>query len=535
MSDNSKTPRNKRLSNGPGASSADKYPEDSPTRLRHPPRFPAAMQNQRRRRAQPQQQVELRVDDTQAWPSLGEVSMQTRSQRRRAAHAARSSSASTSGSDTQQPPVSQQPDAATLSPEQRDLVEVQVEAYRQSLLQQHTPTRRMSVPERNLFQPRLAPYSAHQQSPAQQGSSQQYTHQHAEQPVREPRPEMASTGPLFASNMIAGVMAAQQQHQLTTQQQQQQALPFRAFGPGQNSAYNFDRLAASQQAERVATLAQLHSAFIEPQNTYAHSILTKNSGHESYGVKPGAYADYSSFQGSSAPTDAPAAVSRFSQPTTGGLNPSAQGFHPQPESSPSVNAPRGQITAAYPSVFDTEAGWNTQADPSIPASVPRRQINSAYLPVLDAAAGPSTHTEVPALHGQINPAILDTGADALSTPTNTRAPATEARTTEPAFTAADFETSPPPSPSQALPDLMSGSVHNSLDPDTRPLTLSQQSGTRYGIEIGGLGISTLGTSDRTNWLSSPWNQPGQQSNSRVRPLGWEWATQNDSGTRSDRN
>ncbi|KAL5406788.1 hypothetical protein PMIN03_007584 [Paraphaeosphaeria minitans] len=555
MSDNSKTPRNKRLSNGPGASSADRYPEDSPTRLRHPPpRFPAAMQNQRRRRAQPQQQEELRVADAQVWPSLGEANTQTRNQRRQATRAARSASASTSGSDTQGLAVFQQSNAVALSPEQRDLVDSQVEAYRQNLLQQHTPTRRMSVPERKLFQPRPTSYSVDQQSSAQQDSSQQYTHQQLEQQVRDAQPEMASTGPPFASESIAGLVAAQQQQQLTTQQQQQ-ASPFRTFVPGQTSAYNFDRLAASQQAQReataaqlrsafhetqahraapvsqsTATVAQLHSTFIEP--TYAQFAFNGDRGHQSYGLQPGAHADYSSSYGYNAPMEAPAAVPRFAQPTAGSLDPSAQGFHPQPGASNSANASRGQINLAFLSAFG-EAGRNAQADLPIAAPVPRGQINRAYLPILDASAGPSTNTETSVAKGQINPAYLpvfDTGAVAPSTHTDPHAPVTEATNAEPAWSAADYDLSPPPSPSQALPDLMNPSASGALRPDNRPLDLSQQTGARYGIEVGGLGSSILGTSDRTNWLPSPWNQPSHQRNSRAQPLGWEWLEQSSKGT-----
>ncbi|KAK7192572.1 hypothetical protein DPSP01_006511 [Paraphaeosphaeria sporulosa] len=557
MSDNSKTPRNKRLSNGPGASSADKYPEDSPTRLRHPPpRFPAAMQNQRRHRAQPQQQKELRVDDMNAWPSLGEVNTQTRNQRRRATRTARSASTSTSGSDTQELMVSQHPNAAALSPEQQDLVESQVEAYRQSLLQKHTPIRTMSVPERKLFQLRPAPYSADQQGSAQHGSSQQYTQQQPEKQVRESRSEMASVGPPFASESLAGLLAAQQQQQLTTQEQQQ-ASPFRTFVPGQNSACNFDRLAASQQAQREATaaqlrsafhemqahraapvsqctttIAQLHSTFIEP--TYGQPILTGTGyqGHQSYGLQPGAYADYSSLYGHNAPTDTPAAVSRLSQPMTGSLNPSAQGFHPQPEASTSANALRGQIDPTSLPVFGTETGRSSQNDPPIAAPVPRGQTSRYYLPVLDTAARTSAHTEASAIHGRINPAYLpvfDTGVEASSTHTDAQAPATE-----PAWSAADYDVSPPPSLSQALPDLLNPSASGALRPDNRSLSLSQQTGARYGIEIGGLGSSLLGTSDRTNWLPSPWNQPGQQRNTRVQPLGWEWLEQRGQWTREDR-
>lgn len=547
MSDNSKTPRNKRLSNGPGASFADKYPEDSPTRLRQPPpRFPIAMQNQRRRRAHTQaqahmhsqasQHVELRVGDTQAWPSLGEANSQMSNQQRRAAHAARSSSASPTPSD------SQQIDALELSPEQRQLVESQVEAFRRNLLQQHTPTRGASVPERNLFQ--------------------------REQQARESPADLAATGPVFAPESIAGLMAAQQQQQLTTQNQQQGS-PFRTFVPGQNSAYNFDSLAASQQAQREATAAQLHSAFTDSQPhrsapvsqstatvaqlhntfiepTYAQPTSTGARGQHNYGFQPGSLADYLSFSRHNALAETSATTSNLSQPMTGVLNPSAQGFRPQPEASTSSSARRGQINPSLLPFFNTGAAHNTQTSLAIAAPTPRAQASQYYLPGL-TATGSSSQIGASAAHGEINPAYLpvfNTSTEPRSTPTAVRAaaplrpaapiPIVEPTPPELTWSAADYDVSPPPSPTQALPDLLNPTRRGALSPDPRPLTAHQQTGAHYGLEIGGMGSSLLGTSDRTNWLPSPWNQPGQQRSERVQPLGWEWLEERGRGARGDR-
>jgi hypothetical protein len=618
MSDNSKTPRNKRLSNGPGASPADKFPEDSPTRVRGPPRFPAAM----RRQQGPQQQAALRVEDTITWPSLGEATRLTRNQRRRNNRVARDSSTSTSGSETamaQERRVSQQPDASALSPEQQNRVEAEVEAFRQRLLQQHTPTRRMSVPERSPFQPRPAPYSPFQPGLAQQSSSQLFPRQSAQQQVHASRPEMAATRPPFVAQTPVGHVAAQQQQQLTTQQQQQ-ASPFRAAGPALNQAYNFDRLSASQQAQREATVAQLHSAFFEP-STYGPTTSAANTGYQIYGAYPGPYADQVSLRGQNAPTEPSATMRRFSQPTTPGLNPSAQGFHPRPEASTIASAPRERVNPAYLPVFDTGTeGRSTHTD----APAPHEQINPAYLPVYNTGTegrstqtktpargqisttylpgfgtgteGGSTHTDAPASHGQVNPAYLpvfDTSAEGRSVHTGAPAPrgqinpaylpvfdtsagdsthagapapqgqinpvhfpvfntnagrstdtgtsATETSTTEPSFTPADYETSPPPSPSASMLGIVDQHTSDSLRPDNRPLTLSQQTGTHYGIEIGAIGVSSLGTSDRTLWMPSPWNRPSQQSDSCVRRpheyeswRGWEWATEKGRGKDDDK-
>ncbi|KAJ4351646.1 uncharacterized protein N0V89_006989 [Didymosphaeria variabile] len=529
MSDNSTTPRNKRLSNGPGPSSADKYPEDSPTRLRHPPRFPTAMRGGRRH-DQPrrlQQQAELHVEDTEAWPTPGAASKQSRSERRKASRSlstvrpARSSSTSTSDSETAmaQQLVSSQPDTDALSPEQRDVIEAEVIAYRQRLLQQHTPTRirpeqqpqstyrAMSVPERNLFQPRPAPYSAYQAVSAQQGSAQRYNQQHADQQTHESRAEMVPTCPPFVPESQARLEIAQQQQQLTTQQQQQ-ASPFRAFGPGVNLAYNFDRLAASQQAQREATVAQLHSAFFEPQSTHVQPASAANIGHQAYNAQPGPYTDYSRSQSYNITAEAPAAATPgFYRPVSHVLTPNAQGYTPQPETSTRANATHGRINPVYLPVFDAaaqESSTQTDALATMAASVNTHgYINPAYLPVFDTIADErSTHT------------------GALTTKTS--AP-------EPAFTADDYETTPPPSPSVTMLDLLNRNARDRLTPDNRPLTPKQEAGTCYGIEIGGLGVSTFGTSDRTDWLPSPWNPTARQQEFRVRPLdhdgwgGWEWA------------
>ncbi|KAL1593350.1 hypothetical protein SLS60_010958 [Paraconiothyrium brasiliense] len=530
MADNSTTPRNKRLSNGPGPSSADKYPEDSPTRLRHPPRFPAAMRGGRRH-GQPrplQQQAELHVEDTEAWPTPGAASKQTRSERRRASRSlslvrpARSSSTSTSESETPmaQQLASQQPATGALSPEQRNVIEAEVEAYRQRLLQQQTPTRSrpeqqqqsvdqaMSVPDRNLFQPQSAPYSGYQQNYAQRGSVQQPNQQHLDQQMREPRTEMVPTCPPFVPGSHAGLMIAQQQQQLTTQQQQQ-ASPFRPVGPGVNSAYNFDRLAASQQAQREATVAQLHSAFFEPQTPHVEPASAANVQHQAYTAQSGPYTDYPGFHGYNATTEAPAAaLPGFYQSLAHVLTPNALGYNSQPESSTRAGAAHGRIIPAYALVFDAAAqGSRTETDApattAASASTPHGYINPAYLP------------------------IFDTTADERSTDTDVLT--TEASGPRPSFTVGDYETTPPPSPSVTMLGLLNQNARDGLTPDNRPLTPKQEAGTCYSIEIGGLGVSTLGTSDRTRWLPSPWNPTARQQDFRVRPRdhegwgGWEWA------------
>jgi hypothetical protein len=564
MSDNSKTPRNKRLSNGPGASPADKFPEDSPTRVRGPPRFPAAM----RRQQGPQQQAALQIEDTNTWPSLSEASNLPRNQRRRIARVARNSSTSTSGSETimgQGRPISQQPAVSVLSPEQQNHVEAEVEAFRQRLLQQHTPTRRMSVPERSPFQPLPAPYSLFQTDPAHRSSRQLFAHNSPEQQVHASRAEMGATKPPFVAETLVALVAAQQQQQLTTQQQQQ-ASSFRAAGPGLNQAYNFDRLSASQQAQREATVAQLHSAFFEP-STYGPTPSTANTGFNVYGSQPGNYTDQFSLRGKNAPAEPPAAVQQFFQPTTPGLNPSAQGFHPRPEASATASAPREQINPAYLPVFDTGVeGPSTHTD--VPASHEQinpacllvfdtgtegcstqtdapatyGQINPAYLPVFDTGTeGGSTHTDAPASHGQINPAYLPVFDTDAGRSNHTDTPAAGTKATESSFTSADYETSPPPSPCASMLGLVDQSTSDRLRPDHRPLSLSQETGTRYGIEIGAIGVSSLGTSDRTRWMPSPWSRPSQQGDFGVRSRdheswgGWEWATEKGQGKNNDKN
>lgn len=495
---NDVTPRNKRMSNGPGASSADKYPEDSPTRLRHPPRFPAAMNNPGRRvqRQLAEQQADLHVEDTKAWPSLGEASKQYRNERQRAVrtaptpHATRSSSASTSASDNAMAPgtVSGGPEAGPFSPEQRDDIEAQVEAFRQRLIQQHTPIRNrtdreqpssdriVNIQELNPVQPQSAPHLLYQRRHAQKDMSQQSTQQNTGQLNHEMQHETAHTRAPFVQDSLAGLITSRQQG--LAMQQQQQALLSQAFGAGANSAYNFDRLAASQQAEREATVAQLHSAFFEPQQTYAQPGFMAHTGSQAYTAHTsGSHADHPSSRGYDTRNPASAVIPGLYHPMAQSVDHSEQDRFAQQHAFTNPHASEGYINAAYIPIFDSSMEGRS---------------------------------------------------------TNTGAPSVDAVPAEPTFTPADYDISPPPSHlvSSTL-DLVDENVHDNLSPDRRPLTPSQETGARYGIEIGGLGVSALGTSDRTGWLPGPWNAPGQghqgQDHFRVRPRehpgwgGWEWA------------
>lgn len=156
------TPRNKRSSNGPEPSPADKYPEDSPVRMRPPRRLPAQG---------------IDVDDTEAFPALGEAAKQP-------ARALRTTIGSAApGLESQRAPAFPKPSA----------------------------------------------YRA-QQQPGSTSQDQQQLERAREPPS-------------------------------TSKPQQQGSL---SSGVDVNPTYDFSRLEASQQAQRLSTLAQLQTAFSEP-------------------------------------------------------------------------------------------------------------------------------------------------------------------------------------------------------------------------------------------------------------------------------
>lgn len=68
------------------------------------------------------------------------------------------------------------------------------------------------------------------------------------------------------------------------------------------------------------------------------------------------------------------------------------------------------------------------------------------------------------------------------------------------FTPADYNTTPPLSPT--LSPFDGPDAYDALTPDPRPLTPSQIDGSHYGIELGGIGSSMLNTSDRLKWMGA---------------------------------
>lgn len=172
---NSVTPRDKRISNGPGPSPADKYPEDSPVHLRRlvppPRRLPT---------------TRINVNDSEDFPTLGEAARQPRRSARGilAAPGTHSSPAVPTGPEATQ-------------------------AYPQQMAQ---------------------------------------------------RPD-AQRGP----TSLATPGASQPQQQPQTPHERPQGSPFPGSGSARNLTYDFNRLAATQQAQRQTTAAQLHSVFFDPQ------------------------------------------------------------------------------------------------------------------------------------------------------------------------------------------------------------------------------------------------------------------------------
>ena len=270
---NSFTPRDKRKSNGPGASPADKYPEDSPTRVRPLPRFPFAANNHRARSSTlfPEQQ-ELNLGDVEAFPTLGEAVNQPK-------RASRITSTATAMAGYPTDPSVLEAEQAALCLEQRDIVGDLAEQYGQHSIERGAQTRPppgLSLPSNGQLTPaqqhtsaQLQPtaYSEYQQRLSQQGFNlpgfprldQPQTREMEQEMTQQPRPQ-------FAQESLADLVAAQEQQQQQSKNTESQDSPLRGCGPATNHTYGFDRLTASQQALRQATVAQLHAALRDPQS-----------------------------------------------------------------------------------------------------------------------------------------------------------------------------------------------------------------------------------------------------------------------------
>lgn len=299
---NSFTPRDKRLSNGPEHSSADKFPEDSPTRPR-PPRFPLAMMHTRRSRAfsRAPEPPELNIEDKEAFPALEEAVKQPKKGKGTCispfaapAMANRPVSAADSGD---QDALTTKGEPAAITPENQPWIPVidsEFSAARQRLAQQLSPThaREGSVNQATSAQDRIPTHSQAALSSDHQ-LNQNYHQQSAQQHtpgLKQKEPQ--SSRSRFFPESLAGPVATPQKNQqkqpmqqpqpeslagpVVTPQKNQQKLSLAQFysqgspipgsSPSSMLTYGFNRLEAEQQAQRQATLSQLQSAFFDPQS-----------------------------------------------------------------------------------------------------------------------------------------------------------------------------------------------------------------------------------------------------------------------------
>ena len=176
-----------------------------------------------------------------------------------------------------------------------------------------------------------------------------------------------------------------------------------------------------------------------------------------------------------------------------------------------------QVTNPFPS--QPSAGPPTNPFPSQPAPQAVNPDLAAYL----ASAGLSNLPAVPTHEGYDNPTdfmpIIPFYPSTSSPPSPTRPPV-DPDPTAPFNREQDMPVTPPMSPLSHRDAFLRPRTPDPMEPDHRPITQGQVDGTHYGIEIGALGCSSLGTSDRLAWMgerrgrndsarAGGWNPPEQ--------------------------
>lgn len=177
------------------------------------------------------------------------------------------------------------------------------------------------------------------------------------------------------------------------------------------------------------------------------------------------------------------------------------------------------LTNPYPS-HPSDAAPPTTPFPPTPAPQAVNPDLAAYL----ASAGLSTLPTQPTHEGYDNPTdfmpLIPFYPSTSSPPSPTRPPVNP-DPTAPFNRTQDMYTTPPMSPLSHRDAFLRPRTPDPLEPDGHPLTQGQLDGRQYGLEIGGLGCSSLGTSDRMAWMgerrgrndraqAGGWNPPGQE-------------------------